>query len=225
MLAPNFRLSPSQRHDIAVACEIGASRLGMIASKIDALGLTIRRSRIEKILHDNLGQETGTALGHLLFGIAGTFRRTPTSAKDFLDGISAAIEAASEEEPSFKKWGDCRPALERLLTTQSISLAAKVLDISYDFERVYLAGRLLTSIRPVFDDPRERILGSTIVQTLRIEFIAPNGDQSSISIAVDSDDIRQLITECERALNKAETAKAEIEKKCGYEAIIPGEEK
>jgi hypothetical protein len=224
MLAPMFRLTPSQRQDIAATCDIGATRLNEIAGKIEFQRLTIRRSKIEKIFHDEAGPENGTALANLLFGIAGTFRRTPTSPKEFLDRMSNAIEAAAPEEPGLNKWGSCRPAIERLLSTHSVTLAAKALDISYDFERVYIAGRLLTSIRPVFDDPRESIVGSTIVQTLRIEYVAGNGDQSSISIAVDADDIRQLMTECERSLNKAKTAKTQIEHKWNLEAIIPGEE-
>jgi hypothetical protein len=225
MLTPVFRLSASQRHEIAVVCGIGAARLGEIASKIAFQDLTIRRSKIEGVLHEEVGQENGAALANLLFGIAGTFRRTPTSAREFLDRISGAIEAASEDEPRLKIWDECRPAIEQLLTTQSISLAAKALDISYDFERVCIAGRILTSIRPVFNDLRGEILGSTIVQTLRLEYISPDGHQSSISIAVDADDIKQLMTECERALNKAKVAKDEIENKFDFEAIIPGEER
>lgn len=180
---------------------------------------------IEKILHGELGDDNGRALANLLFGIAGTFRRTPTSAGEFLDRISNAVNDASEEEPRLRNWAECRPALERLLTTQSIALAAKALDISYDFERVYITGRLLTSIRPVFDEKRDKILGSTIVQTLRVEYISQGGDQTSISIAVDADDIRQLMVECERALNKARVAKNEFESKWGFEAIVPGEER
>ena len=101
-------------------------------------------------------------------------------------------------------------------------LAAKAIDISYDFERVYITGRLLTSVRPVFDDPREEIIGWTVVQTLRLEFVAANGDQSSISIAMDADDIRQLKKECDVALVKAEKARAEMESKLRVDAIITG---
>ncbi len=67
-------------------------------------------------------------------------------------------------------------------------------------------------------------MGSTIVQTLRVEFVAPNGDQSSISIALDADDIRQLKKECETAIAKAEKAKAEMESKFQLDTIITGEE-
>jgi len=224
MPTPNFRLSDSQVADLAVACEIGGSRLEEIAVNIARQKPTIRRSKIEAILQENLGPEKGVTMARLLFGIAGTFRRASLSAKEVLDAITPAVKAREHQDERLRAWGGCRAGLERLLITQSISLAAKAIDISYDFERVYITGRLLTSVRPVFDEPREEIVGSTIVQTLRLEFVSSDGDQSSISIALDADDIRQLRKECERAINKAEKARDEMEAKFRFEAIITGEE-
>jgi hypothetical protein len=224
MVAPRSSLSPSQRDGLATACEIGRERLDKIADRLSSEKLTIRRSKIEAVMCEEAGPVRGASLAQLVFGIAGTFRRTPSTPIDFIDRWAALISAAMIEDPRLENWDQCRPGLVHLLETESVTLAAKALDISYDFERVYIAGRLLTSIRPVFDGPREEIVGSTIVQTLRVEFIAPNGDQSSISIALDAEDIRRLQDECKRALDKAEKAKEEIEKGLSVEAIIPGEE-
>jgi len=224
MLAPRFRLTSTQRSGLATACEIGAVSLDRIAKRISSEKLTIRRSKIEEVMCEEIGAERGSILAQLVFGIAGTFRRTLTNPKEFLDRLEDSFPSGSDADERLSTWGASRPALQRLLETESVLLAAKAIDISYDFERVYIAGRLLTSIRPVFDGPREEVVGSTIVQTLRVEFIAPNGDQSSISIALDASDIQQLEKECRAALNKAEMAKKKIEKDCRIEAIIPGEE-
>ncbi len=224
MLTPTFRLSDTQIADLATICEIGASRLEIIASSLARQKPTIRRSRIESILREELGAERAATLSRLLLGIAGTFRRAHLSAKDILASITPAVKDQESEDSRLRSWEACRGALEKLLTTATVSLAAKAIDISYDFERVYLTGRLLTSVRPVFDDSREEIIGSTIVQTLRLEFIASNGDQSSISVAMDSDDIKQLQMECETALRKADKAQAEMESKFRFDAIISGEE-
>jgi hypothetical protein len=223
MLTPTLRLSDSQIRDLAVVCEIGASRLEIIASGLSRQKPTIRRNTIDDYLRENLGHERAAVLSRLLFGIAGTFRRTHSSATEVLDSITPAVKAQEGEDDRLKLWDGCRSGFEKLLTSDAVSLAAKAIDISYDFERVFLTGRLLTSIRPVFDDDREEIVGSTIVQTLRMEFIASNGDQSSISIAMDSDDIKLLRKECDTALNKAEKAKSEMESKFRLDAMIAGE--
>jgi hypothetical protein len=225
MLAPRFRLTASQRRDLAEVCEIGASRIDQIARRISSEVLTLRRSKIEGIIAEEVGSERGEILARLVFSIAGSFRRNRSTPGEFLDRLDMTLTAdSSREDERLASWAQCRVALQHLLETESVQIAAKAIDISYDFERVYLAGRLLTSIRPVFDERREELVGSTIVQTLRVEFLAPNGEQSTISIAMDADDIRQLQGECERALTKAEKARSKISKDCQIEVIIPGEE-
>ena len=224
MLAPQIRLHTSQRDDLAVACGLGADVLRKLASKIEASDFTIRRTRIEGIITSEIGRERGVPLARMLFGLASTFRRAFLSADDALDSVTASLGDALHTDPRFAKWNECRGGLKKLLETKSVSLAAKAIDISYDFERGYLTGRLLTSVRPVFDDQREDIVGTTIVQTLRLEYIAPNGDQSNISVAMDRDDIIKLADERERAVKKADRAKTRFEKDCEFDAIIPGEE-
>jgi hypothetical protein len=223
MLAPQIRLNVSHKSDFAAVCELGAETLAKIADRVEA-GFTIRRSQIELTIQEVIEPEQSAILGRVLFGIASTFRRFSLTPDDALERITKSLGEVLQEDARFAKWAECRPALKRLLDTRSIFLAAKALDISYDFERLYLAGRLLTSVRPVFDPPREEIVGATIVQTLRLEFVAPNGDQSSISVAMDKEDIRKLKDECERAIDKADRAQVRFEKDCQFEAIIPGEE-
>ena len=220
-----FRLTSSHKDDLATVCALGKDRLDKLADAIDAADFTIQRSRIEKIITDALGNaDLGEIITRVLLGIAGTFRRNFASAQDAINGLTQGLQSAHDNDARFKNWEDCVPALSRLLGTRSVKLAAKAIDISYDFERVYIAGRLLTSIRPVFDDPREEIIGTTIVQTLRLEFAALDGHHSSLSIAVDINDIQRLKGECDRAIRKAEICRERVQGDSKIEAIIPGEE-
>lgn len=223
MLSPQIRLNASRKTDLARVCELGAKKLDQVASKIES-GFTIRRSQIEETIQEIIGQDDGKILTSVLFGVAGSFRRFSVSADDALERITQILASDLKDNPKFAEWEECRACLKRMMETQSVSLAAKALDISYDFERVYISGRLLTSIRPIFDESRQDIRGATIVQTLRLESASPDGDQVSISVAMDMSDIRRLQEECERAIKKAEIAQARFEKDCGFDAIIPGEE-
>lgn len=224
MFASRFRLLASQRADLARVCRIGSVKLRHVADKLINTKLTIRRSAIEQLMRETIGDDDGEVLGRFVFGIAGAFRRTKSNASEFLRRLDVPTQSDGDIVIDERVWSECRPALQALLEADSILLAAKALDVSYDFERVFLDGRLVTSIRPIFDGGRAEIVGSTIVQTLRIEFIAPNGDQSNISVALDADDIAQLRDECERALTKAAAAKMKMEKDAKLETIIPGEE-
>jgi len=156
MAGPRLRygLTPSQREDIALACKIGVARLQRLADRIDD-NFTIKRSKIEDTIQTELGPKDGAVLASLLLGIAATFRRMVTSADEVLASFTLALGNPPYSDPNLAKWEECRPALARLLTTRSITLAAKAWDIAYDFERVYVTGRVLTSIRPVFNEDRE----------------------------------------------------------------------
>lgn len=185
---------------------------------------TIRRSRVEQIVGSQLAPEDAGALNRFLFGIAGAFRHRNLTAEEALDGLERALSRQGNGDPDLEEFRARRPILTKLLQSKSVVFAAKALDISYDFERVYVAGRVLTSIRPVFDDQREEMLGTTIVQTLRIEYVSIGGDQSSLSIALDLEDVTALQKECARAIQKAKSARDKTERDCDVNAIIPGEE-
>lgn len=224
MALPRIRLSPAQRDDLAVICRLGKDRLSEVAEVIEGLKSTIKRDKIDAALRETVRSETAArALSRFLFGLAGAFRQNLSTPEESIEAVSRAVDEARDSR--FENWEQCRPAITRLLKNQSVSLAAKALNISYDFERLYIAGRLVTSIRPVFDDPREEILGSTIVQTLRIEFADSGGHHRSISIAMDLDDIQQLLKSCQSALKKAAKAKSLMEDgRRLLEAIVPGED-
>jgi hypothetical protein len=223
MAVPHIRLTISQRDDLAATCAAGRDKLENLASLIEAQKVTINRRRVDNVIAGSIGAEASIAVSRLLFGIAGPLRRDSTiSAKDVLDGVSRALEVGFPGDKRFSKWPECYPAVLRLLTAPSIALAAKALDISYDFERVYVSGRFLTSVRPVFNENKDRVVGSAVVQTFRLEYQASNGEESSISIAVDSEDIRLLRQACDEALGKARVAKDQFEGEYKLETITPG---
>lgn len=224
MAVPRIRLSVSQRDDLAVACAIGPAKLAAVAGRLQTEQFTIRRSKIESTIKLELGEGPGVALCRFLFGIAGALRRNFATEDEVLEGITRAIELLHKDDHRLEPWHGCREAIRALLTTESLALAAKALDIAYDFERVYVAGRIITSLRPVFDEPRQEIRGATVVQTLRLEFISSDGHQESVSIALDTDDIRRLQESCKQATRKGAKSQAWILDNSGKEAVLPGEE-
>lgn len=93
--------------------------------------------------------------------------------------------------------------LAGLISAQGVAALAKAIDVSREFERLIHLSRVITDIRPVFDaDPTRGPLGSVLVHTLRLDFYA-EGKLQSLSFALESDDIRQMIETLERAEAKA----------------------
>ena len=224
MSAPRLRLTTSQRDGLAQLLELGPNLLSLLAERLESQTFTIRREVVEKTIVEIAGPERGPTVARLLFGLAGSFRRSFMTPDDLVAGIGNAVETVYKNEARFSAWSDCKDAVLRLLTVRSLALAAKAIDISYDFERVYTSGRVLTSIRPVFDEDRDALVGSTVVQTLRIDYVSSGGDAGSISLALDLNDVKNLQDACEAAIRKAGKSKEKIEASCKFEVIIPGEE-
>jgi hypothetical protein len=222
MPVPTIILTASQRDDLATTCAVGKSALERIALKMDFETPTIKRRKVDDIIRNEIGDPDAAIVSRFLFGIAGPLRRDILTAEEMLKGISEAIEARFKNDDRFANWASCQPVLLQLLRSASISSAAKALDISYDFERVYASGRFLTSVRPVYNEKKDDIVGATIVQTLRLNYVSSNGDEASISIAIDLDDIKALKFACEEAINKAITARNRFEGQYGLDIIMPG---
>ena len=221
MPIPRIVLTASQRDDLAITCSVGAEKLAKIATRIEALDETIQRRTIDAAIRDEIGENAGAVVSRFLFSVAGPLRREASTSDEILSGIEAAIQRYLPDDRRFKDWSACQPVLSRLLHLPSVTLAAKALDISYDFERVYAGGRFLTSVRPVYNERKDDIVGVTIVHTLRLDYSSANGDETSVSIAIDIEDIRRLQVACQEALDKAKVAQEKFHNKYGLETIMP----
>ena len=216
-------LSASQRTDLASVCAAGAGKIDQVTARLNETPVTIRSSRIRDLIGAVVGTDKKEAFGRVIFGLATASRRVFSDTKSTLDSVTSALIPHWSED-QMKTWAACQPALERLLNAKSVALAAKASDLAFDVERFCVGVRIVTDIRPVFDGPREAIVGSTIRQTLRLEYVSLDGSPSSISIGLDSEDIGILKSACEEALRKAEVAKITLESKGLPELLMPGED-
>src|SRR5260370_33436931 len=99
------------------------------------------------------------------------------------------------------------------------------LSMSSVFVSAFCVGaRIITDIRPVFVPQHQKIVGSTLRQTLRLEFMSLDARVTSMSIGLDADDISRLKKECEAAINKAAVTRNTLQRSGLEEIIIPGEE-
>ncbi len=215
------RLSKTQAEDITALCSFGSATVARLADSIERLSPTIRKEKIQEVIAAQFGKEKAEPIGRVLFGLATLHRRNFESLSVLLDSISIPSEWDDAQQA---KWQECRPAIERLLSAAPVILAAKATDLSFDVERFCVGARIITDIRPIFDPKHEKIVGSTLRQTLRLEFTSLDARVTSMSIGLDADDISRLKKECEEAINKAAVTRNTLQSIGLEEIIIPGEE-
>ena len=219
------RLRSSQQDNLAAVCAIGADRLRAVADALDAAGFVIAKTRIEGVMNDAIGETDGSELASFVFGVTSGVRQNNSAPDETLRMLSEFVAADIGESQRYVSWESCKPELSRMLHSESVRLATKAIDVSYDFERIYMNGRFITSLRPVFDEQREKIMGGAIVQTLRLAYFSADGVETTLSLALDRADIVQLLESCERALRKGREVVRAAEDEWRLPTIMSGEDR
>jgi hypothetical protein len=222
MPSVSVRLDKSQIDDLIAMCDLGAAGLNKIADRLEQMKPTIKRNALNREITEAAGGGPGaTAAVRALPGLAAAIRKYNLSANDLLDSIQSGL-IGQALDTTLRNWHECRPVITRILLSPPVVLYAKARDLAFDFERVYARARILTDIRPVYDDSRNVIIGANITQTLRIDYFQPESDTKTVTIALDMLDVDQLKKCCEDALQKADVAKQLLEQS-GLDVALPGE--
>lgn len=112
-----------------------------------------------------------------------------------------------------------------LLQDKSVRTVSKALDLAYEYANLFQDARIVTDIRPIFndvDDEQMEIEAAVVAFTLRLHYDDRQGNHS-LSVALDETDVRTLKYQCERALHKAQLAQDRMRDMVGVPTIISGE--
>ena len=116
-------------------------------------------------------------------------------------------ESLEEYLPSddWKAWKDNREIiLETLSPDNPISLVQKVARLRYEHQNILYTAKILTDIRPVFDESARELKLMTVGYMLEIEY-NDGTDKRQLFAALDALDVANLKAECERAQTKTVT--------------------
>ncbi len=216
----SVKLSQSQLDDIDVVRRLGAGRLNALADALERMNPTIRRSELRRVITDIAG--AATAIRRVLVGLAFAIRTRRIPPTDLFKAIGEALRSQGWSPDDMLLWHECSPVVERLVTSPAVVLTTKARDLAEDFERALTSARILTDIRPVYNDTDD-VIGAEVIQTLRIEYDSVSRQNAdNISFALDLEDIKQLQIACERALKKAESARELLRVQLGDEILMIG---
>ena len=112
--------------------------------------------------------------------------------------------------------------LQSLVDDKCVRLAATAIELSYDYANLLRRTKVLTDVRPIFNDAGDGIDGAVVSFTMRLRYSNADGEHD-LSIALDENDIKTLQEQCQRAILKARTASAMMVDRCEIAAIVSGE--
>lgn len=135
-----------------------------------------------------------------------------TNAEELLQAIEEAIRRADpDDDPgSAPAFAERKKVLLDLVRTEAVRRISKALDLAYEYGNLYRSSRIITDIRPIFNEGVDKITGSIVSYTFRMRYNSADGEHSC-NVALDEQDVNSIKDECERALKKALLAKEHME--------------
>lgn len=91
-----------------------------------------------------------------------------------------------------------------LTVENSLGITSKAVGVMTEHEHVYCRCRILTDMRPIFGDEPNELKAAVIVHTLKIAFHSQD-DHKEIYIAMDKNDVKELIEALKRAEKKEQS--------------------
>lgn len=232
METPAIQISPSQLPLLRVVVQLGEEKLSALVKNLaESSELPTRISEVEELFQQTLEESSGSIVRLCLsfqpmiqdLGAEWVVEALENGLTQLLSKNNAAAEsdedAVSEEE--LAGWRSCRNQFQALLESEHIRSVAKHLELSYEYGRLWRTGRILTDIRPIYNQEGSEIRSALVSYTMRLTFHSEDGDHSE-SFAMDEADVKALAHECERALRKAETARNLMVEKAGIKTNITG---
>ncbi len=123
---------------------------------------------------------------------------------EFVEDVIASLKVGSgtEKRLTQKEATPLTDRLTKLLGLGAIDLSAKAMSVLLEQQRAFTSARVLTDIRPVFDQDMSRPLaGAVLVHNLKIQYVE-SGEEKEFFVALDKMDIQLLIDMLTRAQQK-----------------------
>lgn len=231
-MAIRFRIPKEQIPDLETIRDLGADALQRVNDHLGMLeSLPLRPAELLANVTEALGgnAEHAESLVRPLLTLNQLIRQRVRTVDGVLEALRNAVfqlpDWTSEEKAA---WEGIEPQLRELFQVDAIRTVSKATDLAYDHANLFQGARIVTDIRPVFndlDDDRLAIDGAVVSYTLRLLFDNREGDHS-LSIALDEADILVLKEQCERALRKAKIAFERMSQPqmAGIPTVISGED-
>ena len=209
-----IHLSKSQLNDLKTILDLGPEVLDAVVERIDHLEpAPLAPAELQAAIRAVIG-ENAAAVESLLrqaLSLASLRRRRKLETGAVLTGIRNGLRTAPSawDDTSLARWKELEPSFGRLIASSNVETAAKALDLSYDYANLLQTMRIVTDIRPVFDNEVTRIDGAVVSFTLRLSYDNTEGNHS-LSIAMNQADIKVLREQCDRAPKKSALARDTI---------------
>ena len=222
-----IQINRSQVADLKKIIELGPEALNEVVDSIekcDPAPFTPAelQTAIREVIKDS--SSVVDSILRQMLPLASLKRRKKLESVAIVEAIRDGLKAATPkiDDTVLAKWGELEPAFVRLLSSRRVETIAKTLNLSYDYANLLQTTRIVTDIRPIFDNEVTSIDGAVVSFTLRLSYDNNEGNHG-LSLAMNQTDVKALRDQCDRALKKGALAQETIAK-LQFRVTISGSE-
>jgi hypothetical protein len=209
--------------DLQQVVSLGASVLTEVKTKLAVASPTLGPGTLRKAISEVVGEQRAEPLVRQLLWLRGIVRQSGESISNVIKALGDAVVTRSgDNDIDGDQWEAVMAPLQSLVDDKCVRLAATAIELSYDYANLLRRTKVLTDVRPIFNDAGDGIDGAVVSFTMRLRYSNADGEHD-LSIALDENDIKTLQEQCQRAILKARTASAMMVDRCEIAAIVSGE--
>ncbi len=206
-----IRLTPAQLADFRQVLDSQNVDIDRLIERVEVNeGRIHRPEELVSAAATVIGQPGAGALIRQTLALQALARQSSAREDDVFAALSKSLEESQLANEALPDEISALVALiRRVFSLSEIRKTGRAIELSYDFASLLQSTRILTDVRPLFSDNAKEIDGTVIAHTLRVRYESGN-QENELSLAVDENDLRRLIEQCERSLEKAKTVQREI---------------
>lgn len=161
--------------------------------------VTERLAQIDESIAQSLVSE--------IFNMSAAMAMMDLRSEEFISAVLKAVSSGKTKRLALSEdqKGILRDRLSNILSgRKGLDITTKAAGVMLDQHRTFYSAKILTDVRPVFDEEAKLVDAAVIVHNLRIHY-GQDGDHKDFYVALDKSDIEELRQALERADAKAKT--------------------
>lgn len=179
----------------------------------------IDRGTLPDKLASDISEETkiekdvSNEIAKILFNIYSLKEQFDNNISELTSELSLALKNSNVEIGTDSNWNKLEERLENLLSfDENIGNTFKALKLLSEYDKIFVNSKIVTDIRPAFDNENLSTDTALIVHNLKIGY-HKNDRNEEMYLALDSNDLDELKKHIERAKKKEEKIKDTLKDK------------
>lgn len=218
-MAVKIKPNPDQLNQLLRCAKIDGEKLADLVIHLGSLSEPpLVPDRLLDELKKQLTEDEAELLLSQVLSLSMLVRVSESKSVDVMKALRVAIDSPDQQS----EWDSIAVSMQGLIDSTPIRLVTKAMELSYDYANLLRKARIITDLRPLFDDEGEKVEGGVVTHTLRVAYSSDDGGHE-VSLALDLQDVKKLREQCDRAIVKANSIRDEFVQSTKKPCLISGE--